>query len=273
MICKKVSDFYTTRYRVHYINDLQQVWKNGRTWGCIDTPKREHLFLLFLQGGATYTTKNGKTITVKEGDLVYTPKGSEYHIRFFNGDGDRTETCGLRFELFDENGEDILIQADVFHFAKNKVFELFFNDVQRLTYSVPQIPVKYNCVLYTLFSELGEIESAEASDKNHFGWIQKGVEYLSTHFNEKTSVEELAKICHISAVYFRKLFKRCLGVSPVQYRSALRLKHARDYLLYGSDSVNEIAETLGYFSSAYFIKQFKEKYGCSPHTYRLKHRI
>ncbi len=273
MLCEKISDFYKTHYRVKYMSDLQQVWKNDKTWGCFDAPKKEHLFLLFLRGGATYTTKNGEKITVKEGDLVYTPKGAEYDIHFFNADGDRTETFGLRFQLFDEEGDDIRLQTDVLRFTPNKVFELLFDDVQRLSYSVPQVPVKYDCILYTLFSELGALESAESLDKNHFRWIQKGVEYLSAHFNENTSIETLAAMCHISTVYFRKLFKRCIGISPIQYRSELRLKRARDYLLYGDDSVNEIGETLGYFSSAYFIKQFKEKYGCSPYVYRQKYKI
>ena len=269
----KISDFYKTHYRVKYTSDLQQVWKNDKTWGCFGSPKKEHLFLLFLRGGATYTTKNGERISVKQGDLVYTPKGAEYDIHFFNTDGDCTETFGFRFQVFDEQGEELRIQSDVLHFAKNKVFELLFDDAKRLSYSVPQVPVKYDCILYTLFSELGALEDEKGSDKNQFHWIQKGVEYLSVHFNEDTSMETLAAMCHISSVYFRKLFKRCMGVSPIRYRSELRLKRARDYLLYGGDSVNEIAESLGYFSPAYFIKKFKEKYHCSPHAYRLKHKI
>lgn len=273
MICEKISDFYKTQYCVQYIGDLQQIWKNEKTWECFNAPKKEQLFLLFLSGGATYTAKNGEKITVREGDLVYTSKGSEYAIRFFNANGVKTETFGLRFRLFDEKGTDIEIKRGVLHFPKSEMFGLLFDEIKRLFYSVPQIPVKYDCVLYTLISELGTLENAEVSDKNHFHWIQKGVEYLTAHFNEDVSVEDLAKMCHISTVYFRRLFKRCLGVSPVQYRSELRLKRALDYLLYGNDSINEIAETLGYFSPAYFIKQFKKKYSCSPHAYRLKYKI
>lgn len=272
MICEKISDFYKTHYRVKYVSDLPQIWKNDKSWGCVGTPKEEHLFLLFLSGGATYTSKNGERFTVREGELVYAPKGSEYTIHFYNPDGDKTETIGLRFELFDEDGADILMPSGILHFSKNEVFPLLFNDVKRLYYSATQIPVKYDGILYALFSELGDLENEERVDKTHFACIQKGVEYLSAHFNENTSIEALAAMCHISSVYFRKLFKQCMGRSPVQYRSELRLKRAQDYLLYGDDAVSEIADTLGYFSPAYFIKQFKEKYGCSPYAYRLKHK-
>ena len=271
MVCQKISDFYQTHYTVKFLSVLTQTWKHEKTWGCIGTPKKEHLFLLYLRGGAVYTLKDGKKINVKQGELVYTPSGSEYKIRFLDEEGDRAETMGVRFLLSDENGENITFSSDVLHFFKNKVFDFLFSDVKRVRLSVPQIPVKYDCVLYALISELGALEQFGKSNNKHFGWIQKGVEYLTEHFQENTSVKSLADMCHISEVYFRKVFKRCMGMSPVQYRSELRLKRAREYLLYSDDSVNEIAELLGYVSPAYFIKQFKEKYQESPYAYRLKH--
>lgn len=272
MVCQKISDFYQTQYTVKFMSVLKQVWKHDKTWDCFGTPKKEHLFLLYLRGGAVYTNKNGDQIKVQQGDLVYTPRGSEYDIRFLDVEEEKTETIGVRFSLFDENGENIEFSCDVLHFPKNKVFELLFNDVKQVSLSVPQLPVKYDCVLYTLISELGVLEQLGKSNSKHFGWIQKGVEYLTERFQENTTVESLAKMCHISEVYFRKIFKRCMGMSPIQYRRELRLKRAREYLLYGEDSVNEIAEMLGYESSAYFIKQFKEKYQDSPYAYRLKYK-
>lgn len=271
MNCEKIADFYQTRYRVKFSNYLQQNWKSGRVWDCLGAPKQEHLFLLFLRGGAVYTNGNGETVTVCKGELVYTPKGSEYSVRFSN-DGGNVETLAIRFELFDEDGADIVMPDKVFRFSKNSGWELFFKEMETLVVAASKIPVKHDCVLYALISELGALDSAEISYQDRFRWIEKGIEYLTLHFNENVSVESLAEMCHISPVYFRKLFKQRTGISPVEYRTELRLKRAREHLLYGSDSVSEIAELLGYFSSAYFIKQFKEKYGCSPYAYRLEYK-
>lgn len=272
MIFETISQFYQTHYSVKFFNFLEQNWKNGNTWECIGSPKQEHLFLLYLHGGAEYTKKNGEKFKVRAGELVYTPKGSEYSICFFNETGQKTETLAVRFELFDENGDDILLPCEAFRFAENETLSLLMREIKQLSFATPQIPVKYDCVLYALISELGNIERAGHSAQKDFGCIQVGLEYLTRHFNENTSVEELAALCYISTVYFRKLFKRCTGISPVQYRTELRLKCAREYLLYGNHSVNEIAEALGYYSPAYFIKQFKEKYRCSPHAYRFKYK-
>ena len=270
MVFETISQFYQTHYRVKYRNCLEQSWKNGEEWGCFGEPKQEHLFLLYLQGGAEYTTKKGEKFKAAAGELVYTPKGSEYSIRFCNEYGEKTATIAVRFGLFDENGADILLSREAVRLAANESFPLLMGEIKSLSFVTPQIPVKYDCALYTLISELGDIENAGRSSQKEYRYIQAGLEYITRHFNENASVESLAARCHISAVYFRKLFKRYTGKSPVQYRTELRLKRAREYLLYGNQPVNEIAEILGYDSPAYFIKQFKEGYGCSPYAYRLK---
>ncbi len=272
MTFERVSDFYQTQYTAKFINYLPQTWKDGRVWDCIGSPKAEHLFLLFVRGGAVYTDKNGQTLRIEEGELMYTPKGSEYSVRFFGTDEGSAETLAVRFSLLDERGEDIVMPCDTFRFPKSEIVPILFHEISQLAFDVPQIPVKYDCVLYTLITELGALDGLETATRNQFKSIQKGLEYLTRHFNENVSVEELARLCHISAVYFRKLFKAYMGASPVEYRTELRLIRAREYLLYGEDPVNEIAEKLGYFSPAYFIKQFKEKYRCSPYAYRLKYK-
>ena len=159
MICQKIADFYQTHYTVKFINYLEQTWKDGKTWECFGAPKKEHLFLLFVSGGAVYVPKEGKEIRINEGDLVYTSKQSEYHIRFCGTEQGRVETVAVRFALLDERGEDILISNGVLRFSKKEIFTLLFNDIKQLSFSAAQLPVKYDCVLYTLFSELGAIET------------------------------------------------------------------------------------------------------------------
>ena len=272
MHCEKVTDFYKTHYVAKFINYLPQTWRDGKVWDCLGSPKSEHLFLLFVRGGGIYTKKNGERVQVCEGELVYTPKGSEYSVQFLGGENEQAETLAIRFVLFDEKGEDIVMPCEVFRFAKSEMLAFLFEEIKQLSFTVPQIPVKYDCILYRLVSELGALDSLDNPNYKRFGGIQAGLEYLTRHFNENVSMEVLASMCHVSAVYFRKLFKQYTGKSPVDYRTELRLKSAREQLLYGEDSVSEIAEKLGYFSSAYFIKQFKEKYRCAPYAYRLKYK-
>lgn len=63
-----------------------------------------------------------------------------------------------------------------------------------------------------------------------------------------------------------------MGMTPLEYRNALRLGRARSYLEYGDISVQEIADMLGYATVSHFIKAFKSQYGCAPLQYRKLHR-
>ena len=82
------------------------------------------------------------------------------------------------------------------------------------------------------------------------------------------TVSELARECHVSEAYFRKLFRESIGEAPAAYRKRLCLERACAYLTYGDISVGEIAGLLGYASVSHFIKEFKSTYGASPLSYR-----
>ena len=98
--------------------------------------------------------------------------------------------------------------------------------------------------------------------------IQKGVEYLNSHYTENPSVRELANVCNVSEVYFRKLFKQAFDITPLEYRNRLRLKKAQQYLQFNDVSIREISELLGYATVSHFIKQFKSAFGVSPLQYK-----
>ena len=98
--------------------------------------------------------------------------------------------------------------------------------------------------------------------------IRSGAQYLHKHFAEDVGVEELSAMCNISSVYFRRLFKEQTGMSPTEYRTHLRLVQGAELLRFGTASVSEISDRLGFVDSAYFAKIFKEKYGVTPLAYR-----
>lgn len=75
-------------------------------------------------------------------------------------------------------------------------------------------------------------------------------------------------LCFISEVYFRRLFKKQFGMTPIEYRNQLRLNRARQHLEYSEISIQEISNILGYATVSHFIKAFKDLFGVSPLSYR-----
>jgi len=67
--------------------------------------------------------------------------------------------------------------------------------------------------------------------------------------------------------YLRKLFKKEVGVSPLEYMTQLRMKKAEMMLtaMWSSDySIAEIGELCGFADALYFSRVFKKHFGCSP---------
>jgi AraC-like DNA-binding protein len=75
---------------------------------------------------------------------------------------------------------------------------------------------------------------------------------------------------NISYSYFRRMFKKFTGVSPLQYQMQLKMILARELLVNTGKTVKEISYSLGFESIHYFSRLFKEKVGDSPNKYRKK---
>ena len=70
--------------------------------------------------------------------------------------------------------------------------------------------------------------------------------------------------------YLRKLFKKEVGMSPLEYMTALRMKSAETLLsgMWTNEyTITEIAQMCGYDDALYFSRVFKKYYGCAPTNY------
>jgi AraC-like DNA-binding protein len=76
----------------------------------------------------------------------------------------------------------------------------------------------------------------------------------------------------ISYSYFRRMFKKYTGVSPLQYQMQLRIILARDMLTHSGNRVKEISYELGFESIHYFSRLFKAKVGVPPSTFQRSHQ-
>jgi AraC-like DNA-binding protein len=81
------------------------------------------------------------------------------------------------------------------------------------------------------------------------------------------TVEELGQRAGMSRSIFALRFKETVGVSPIEYLTRWRMLLAGDRMANTSDSISEIAQSLGYESASAFTKAFKKVMGCSPRQY------
>lgn len=97
------------------------------------------------------------------------------------------------------------------------------------------------------------------------------LDYLYNNFNTEISPSDVARHCKFSESYIRHVFKEKSGYSIKHYTTILRLKRAKELLIYSRRNIISIATEIGYNDSNYFSNLFKKATGLSPKDYRNKH--
>lgn len=98
--------------------------------------------------------------------------------------------------------------------------------------------------------------------------VLKVMDYLSTYYSEKQTLDELAQIFFVSKATLMYNFKKHMHCSPIDFLLNVRLTKAKELLLRTQKSIGEISELCGFSSANYFGLIFKQKEHLSPANYR-----
>lgn len=93
--------------------------------------------------------------------------------------------------------------------------------------------------------------------------VEQMAEFLRTRFRDPVGRLDLAEQFQLTPQYINALFKRELGVTPVEFLNRLRVEKAAS-LLRGGTSVKDAAEAVGFSDAFYFSKVFKRLQGLPP---------
>lgn len=97
-------------------------------------------------------------------------------------------------------------------------------------------------------------------------------QYISEHFQEKVTLEMLARHLGVSKFHLSHIFSEKMGQNFPSYLAKIRLDYA-SFLLSGTDlPVTQICEESGFSSHRTFFRSFKEHYGLTPLEYRNRFR-
>ena len=98
------------------------------------------------------------------------------------------------------------------------------------------------------------------------------IEFKSTiqhNLYANLTIDELARLCHLSTSSFKRKFKESFNTSPKKYILQKKVEKAAVLLKTDSSRVSDIAYDVGFDSLATFNRNFTASYGKSPSEYRL----
>ena len=218
-----------------------------------------------LSGVGEFKTASGN-FSVRCGDLLYLPRNVEYQQS-----ADDETIIAIHFINY---GTPLGNDAEV----------ITLNDAKRIVDIVKEmydvwkglnVGYQYKCasLFYELLYQLRLCERRTVLETvNDEGKIKKALDIIHSNYRkEQIEISALAESCALSEAYFRKLFKKIHGVSPVQYIIDLKLDFASHLLQSGLYSVGETASRSGFADPKYFSRIFKSRFALSPKEYQQKY--
>jgi len=88
--------------------------------------------------------------------------------------------------------------------------------------------------------------------------------------SEKLSEQTMARSVNLSSARLRQLFKKEIGLAPIQYVRRVRMKKAAELLRLSFLSIKEVAFQIGWGDLSHFVREFKKCYGLTPTEFRVR---
>ncbi|MBE6584858.1 MAG: helix-turn-helix transcriptional regulator [Ruminococcaceae bacterium] len=220
---------------------------------------RERWAAVIKYEGETVYSSNGKRFLSDIEHIVILPKGCSYEwqctrsglFSIIEFESESTFYEPISFSV--KNGEKILKKFKDLEYKRN---------LKRPTVELESIRDTYSILLVLMQAVEAQYLPTEKQQK-----IAPAVEYISQHYNENITNDELAAIAGMSTVYFRKLFTNIMGVSPITYVHQFRTEKAKEMLKSDYGTLSDVALSLGYSSLYDFSRDFKKHTGVAPSKY------
>ncbi|MFZ3588936.1 helix-turn-helix domain-containing protein [Bacillus sp. DJP31] len=96
---------------------------------------------------------------------------------------------------------------------------------------------------------------------------------MEEYYQKPLTLEKLSSTVGLSVSYYSKLFKEYVGQTPIDYLTTVRIKKAKEILLFSDEKLKVISNLVGYQDEFYFSRVFKKHVGCSPKEFSKQVRL
>ena len=238
---------------------------------------------IVIKGNGLFTVEN-KVYSVSVDDIIFIPKDTKHYsksldpenkarCRFIYFDAERLlDVIGISDkdkinELLSrsKSAQPILNARDVQYGALRRfVDEVFDNSGGDLSL----------CGVY-FYEYLLKLKNDEPIKTNttHDSAMENVVRYMTLHYGEDITTEQLAKLCFLSKSQLTRRFTAAYGISPIQWLNRFRVYSAKELLKNTDYPITEISVKSGFKNTSDLYRHFKSRFGVSPKQYRSSNEV
>lgn len=225
--------------------------------------KNEHIRhrwgALIKYEGETVYTSNGKRFLSNLNHIVLLPNGCNYAWECTKSG----RLCIIDFECEMTYPEPIIFTVK----SPDKILKMFKDLEHKRTLNRPTAELESIRDMYSILLALEQATNDAYVQPEKQRRIAHTLEYISLHYREDLTNDQLASEAGLSTTYFRRLFTAYVGMPPIAYLHKLRIDKAKDMLKSDYGRISDIAEFLGYASIYDFSRDFKKHTGVAPSRY------
>jgi AraC-like DNA-binding protein len=237
--------------------------------------------LVFLDGECEFFCE-GKTYTLRKGDIVVTPPYAVHKANVKNFDTYERIIISVSEDLMGDflssstsMKENIVYQktqgSHVLH-LHSKNFQDIISLLHEITHRIKNGEDHFSFTLhYLLFQALQVIFDPASSRPNLSNKDELDhrfvsiLEYIEAHLTEPDlSLDNISNYFHLNKYYFSHYFKNSMNLPFYRYISLKRLSFAVTMIKQNQLSIEEIAIKCGFPDYSSFYRLFKKEYNLSP---------
>ena len=141
--------------------------------------------------------------------------------------------------------------------SSSSLLQMFDQAVELLQNREVSYELRVRARLLEIFASLAETgkNRVEEAEKASSKAVKAAIDYIRENYKKQISIEELAKLCHMSDGHFCRMFKKYTFKTPVQYMNSVRLSAAMDLLTRTDRKVLDIALDTGFQQPELFYRR------------------
>ena len=242
--------------------------------------------IIYIQEGSLDVTVESESFTIQTGDCIVI-NGNVLHSTKCTSPNtaillqiplDFMEKyipdLGQLIFLFDFRTKDQRQQT------KQSMFKTILEQLQLINNVRPDgYLLRFNSLIFELLFQLYHnfavkiLQSNTSQKKKDMNRLEPVLDYISKHYREPISLNEIAEVACLQTGYFCRFFRKKMGITFLEYQNEYRLSFIYRDLITTRDPVHVILERHGFTNYKLFRRMFLEHFGNTPTQIRKQREI
>ena len=242
--------------------------------------------IIYMQEGSLDVTIESENFTIQKGDCIVI-NGNVLHSTKCTSPNtaillqiplDFMEkyipNLGQLIFLFDFRTKDQRQQT------KQSMFKTILEQLQLINNVRPDgYLLRFNSLIFELLFQLYHnfavkiLQSNTSQKKKDMNRLEPVLDYISKHYREPISLNEIAEVACLQTGYFCRFFRKKMGITFLEYQNEYRLSFIYRDLITTRDPVHVILERHGFTNYKLFRRMFLEHFGNTPTQIRKQREI